>query len=1849
MNKVYKVVWNKARNCYVVASELAKSSSRGTKVVAAVLAVSVMSTLGGDTRAFAAPAVNPAGDGPGVAIGIGSSANNVQGTAVGHNAVAKGAGALAIGLGNVANVGNAIAVGANNIVNTVNSVAVGLNNNLTGNDDLVFGRSNTISAVSAAAFGRENTISNAFGYAMGYKNSIKANNAYALGESNSLSGTGSYVIGKNNKVGGVSAYTVGEGNISTALRATALGYGNRAGGQDAFVGGFNNAVGSTSKNSVVIGQNARVGTTGFKTAAVDPTTGAVTATYNGEVDATDSVVIGNSANVMSLNGVALGRTANVTATGKNGVALGSGASVQKEDGIALGSASVANRAAGSAGWDFATGKASTVTNATWVANKGAVSVGNGSGVTRQITSVAAGSSDTDAVNVAQLKNATNTYIHANGNTAATAVVNSNIGASSATAGAAGKRSVAVGIDAKVQVAADQGVALGASTNVQSVNGIAIGNGANTSAAGVAGVAVGQGASVSVDGGLALGAGSVANRAAGSAGWDFATGKASTVTNTTWVANKGAVSVGNGSGVTRQITGVAAGSSDTDAVNVAQVKGIAKQLTADGVSYFHVNATNAGVDAVANNRGVSSATAGAGGKNSTAAGINAMVQKDAEESTAVGFNANVTKKNAVAVGNRSSVQAEGGSALGYNAQIHADGQNGVAVGSGSYVRFAGGVAVGGGARSTGVKAVAVGSGAVSDGAGSIAVGDTARVASNGYSLTSIAVGKNAYVLNGTGQQEYELGFDKNNWTVSGGLFSSTYTPKDLSRIAGGISVGTNSYARTGSVQIGSHTYTGKMGGINVTDKTNAEANIVNMTTVGSNSFNKGAFSNIMGSYSIATGDFDASGGFNSLMYGGQNFGANVVGSLNSIRSKGMGSESGVANSIIGVANITEKSNGALIFGAGNEIKNSLGRISGSDLMSGAKDVDEMVNNTMKAIRNSEGGGATLAIGGGNKADYTQASQMIGVNNTLTGTSAAVSKYNMINGYKNTAGNVSNVSVIGSENIVENTKTAVLLGDKRKLTAANNSIILGSADQIMTTNKAKVVVLGANANSTVEGGVALGADSVADRISADLASRYIGYDPTKADHSSDTTGTWKSKLAAVSVGAAGKTRQITNVAAGKEDTDAVNVAQLKKLQAGLESSAVHYYSVNDAGRRTNNYNNDGAKGGMALAAGAGATANGTASTVTGSFSRVDGDGVNGFTGGFQGATASAYGAFNTIGAKSGVQFDGVANSIVGVANRTENANAALIFGAGNKVTNSYRDVSLFSALPVAAALKSAIAGNTESMVDALGGLVKDSGGAVLAIGGANTADYALLSKVVGVGNTLTGAAGAESKLNMIDGFGNTGKDINNTTIIGSQNTAEKTNGAVLLGNKRKLTAANNSVILGSADKTMTTDKAKVVVLGANANSTVEGGVALGADSVASTDKGVAGYDPATKAGSTDASATWKSTAAAVSVGDKAQGITRQITNVAAGTEDTDAVNVAQLKKLQETVNNTAGEAAKHSTVVAGDYVQVVEGTNAAGGKEYTISGPQLTSADGTVKITDKVENGKKVGYNLSVDTSAISGEISKGMNFAGDTGAAVNKKLGETLAIKGGATELTEGNIGVEAKDGALNVKLAKNVKGVETLEVKEKITVGETVIGKDSVTTKEIKAGDTTVNNDGMKINNGPSITKDNVDMNNQQIHNVKEGTASSDAATVGQVRNITDRLGGRVDKVGAGAAALAALHPVDFDADDKLDIAAGWGNYRGENALALGAFYRPDERTLFSIGGTFGNGENMVNAGFTFKLDRRAENGGIRPITSKAALVKKVETLTADNAAMKNKIDTMESEMKELKEIIAKMAGSANK
>lgn len=191
------------------------------------------------------------------------------------------------------------------------------------------------------------------------------------------------------------------------------------------------------------------------------------------------------------------------------------------------------------------------------------------------------------------------------------------------------------------------------------------------------------------------------------------------------------------------------------------------------------------------------------------------------------------------------------------------------------------------------------------------------------------------------------------------------------------------------------------------------------------------------------------------------------------------------------------------------------------------------------------------------------------------------------------------------------------------------------------------------------------------------------------------------------------------------------------------------------------------------------------------------------------------------------------------------------------------------------------------------------------------------------------------------------------------------------------------------------------------------------------------------------------------------------------------------------------------------------------------------------------------------------------------------------------------------------------------------------ISVDSVT-----AGDTTITDKGLEIKDGPSVTKDGIDAGGKKITGVAKGEADTDAVNYGQLKetnnhidrvenqvvsntNRINQLGSRVNKVGAGAAALAALHPMDFDPDDKLTFSAGYGNYGGENAAAIGAYYRPDEKVMFSIGGTVGNGENMVNAGVSFSLDR-------------------TNHVSNSRTAMAREILDLRAEVTELKAMVAK-------
>lgn len=351
------------------------------------------------------------------AVGKNAKTTGESALAVGYDSIADADGAMAVGNGNKAMAGGSLAVGARNIAQGMGGLAIGENNTAEGDGSAAVGHSNKVHAMGTYAFGLQNAVWKMYSQAYGMNNIVSEANSFAYGNSN--------------QVGSMNSFAFGGGNLNTARWAVTVGNTNKVGGEHSFAAGFYNTIGSTSKDAVAIGQNARVGVSNFNVATtIDPTTGKITAVYNGEVDATNSVAIGHEANVMALNSVALGENTGVTKDGKNGTAIGGEASVKAENGtaagfkatvraksgvalgassfvdaeggIALGRNSVAERKSGRAGYDFTTGAVSTVNDSTWKATDGAVSVGS-SANTRQITGVAAGTEDTDAVNVAQIK------------------------------------------------------------------------------------------------------------------------------------------------------------------------------------------------------------------------------------------------------------------------------------------------------------------------------------------------------------------------------------------------------------------------------------------------------------------------------------------------------------------------------------------------------------------------------------------------------------------------------------------------------------------------------------------------------------------------------------------------------------------------------------------------------------------------------------------------------------------------------------------------------------------------------------------------------------------------------------------------------------------------------------------------------------------------------------------------------------------------------------------------------------------------------------------------------------------------------------------------------------------------------------------------------------------------------------------------------------------------------------------------------------------------------------------------------------------------------------------------------
>lgn len=634
--------------------------------------------------------------------------------------------------------------------------------------------------------------------------------------------------------------------------------------------------------------------------------------------------------------------------------------------------------------------------------------------------------------------------------------------------------------------------------------------------------------------------------------------------------------------------------------------------------------------------------------------------------------------------------------------------------------------------------------------------------------------------------------------------------------------------------------------------------------------------------------------------------------------------------------------------------------------------------------------------------------------------------------------------------------------------------------------------------------------------------------------------------------------------------------------------------------------------ATTVGANSFTNGAFATNTGTYNIIS----SGYTGGrfsnpAKNLGATINGSLNSIESKTANStYSGVANSIVGTANRTFNSNGSLIMGAGNEITNS---VTYLSGTPDDG-------GNSaKELAEKLRTAVRDAngGGATMALGGGNKADYTLRTSMIGINNTVTGTNGAKSADNLVMGVGNTASNVQHLTAIGSKNTVSDANNTVIVGDNRKVTGANNSVIIGSSDAETTTTVNDAVAIGHNTEVSAEGGVALGSKSKATVAAGAAGYDISTKAASTDTSSTWKATASAVSVGDVANDVTRQITSVAAGTNDTDAVNVAQLKKVETKISTVEADAKKHTTVVAGDNTTVTSGTNANGGAEYKVAVNkdlvEMSSAN-FGKATDDVRARIDKDSARFFNGSENIGVTPKGIQIENtDTLEQANFTKYGMYASEGSKTIYYTTN-GISAGDQIIN-NVKAGVADTDAVNVSQLKRVQDQIAASTQVTT--VTAGDhikvtPTVN--GNTHDYKVSLADDIAGQITNNTTNINKNTND-----IKNIKGDLSKIDKRVDKSVAGAAALAALHPLDFDPDAKWDFAAGYGHYRSGNAAALGAFYRPNEDVQLSVGSTVGSDETVFNAGLSVKVGAHSGVSRSRVAIGKEVLALK-KTVAEQNA-----------------------------
>ena len=1393
------------------------------------------------------------------------------------------------------------------------------------------------------------------------------------------------------------------------------------------------------------------------------------------------------------------------------------------------------------------------------------------------------------------------------------------------------------------------------------------------------VILGSEANAEKDGGVALGADSVASVDKDIAGYDPSTKLASANTSAAWKATHAAVSVGNGSTATRQITGVAAGTNDTDAVNVAQLKAIA-----GGTGSIHFVSVKGGNASSVNYNND-------GAKETGAIAIGANAEATANSAVAMGFNAQSNGSGSIVIGESSGLipdASKRGASKGNSSIIigtenvdkggtkeHAGSNDGI-LGSNNTIQESNGAFVTGAFNHVsdsyqfgqlsaseqqklaqamadgkplgkyigkwGSHVFVTGDGNTVSQGMNVTISGSQNTVENSKSQTVIGdsnkiTDRNAGTVSGKQEERTknvsDLVIGKGNKIEGNSTYMKGYESltvignnNEMVNPGAGIVIGDNQKvgAIRESVVIGSMTPEEKAD----SDIRQKHASVVVGYHAQSGTRDGGGMNVALGHGAKAYGWQETVTGIKSIVEAGDSgydgYLASVYGGLNTVASNKADQNDGMANTVVGTLNKTEGANGALVFGAGNSVTHSFGTAptdedgnsmnehwSNAILFGGQGYASETGQSGHDEIRKamglamSTGGGSVVTMGNGNTSDYAVHSQIIGSGNILTGTANTPSINNTINGYGNTGRNVERVSMMGTGNNMSGSTADVVIGDYHHMDGGKNNVILGSMAtekkivektytmkdasgnvilekkyKVMenvpikshTANISNAVMLGYNTDVEKDGGVAIGADSVA---SVDKGA--AGYDPSTDTASADTSATWKATAAAVSVGkaatptSAAVTRQITNVAAGTQDTDAVNVAQLKKVQAAAGAAKVHYYSAKSTKTGAgSNYDNDGAEAEDSIVLGISSSSKGVNSIVLGNNNKL---------------TGVKNGRNNSIVAGQNLDVEGVHNAVFGTDYNNYDHKLTKVFGEQNTVIGLGNLVGYTAEKDPSDPTKWIYTKNSSgSDQNVAVGMTNTANGGSVVVGTSSEAEN--LGVSFGHGNKVIGSN---------SGGGQRGLALGNyLTVKGEEAVAVGTNASA---------TADWAIAMGKNSKA---EKETAMAFGYDSHAKANHGVALGAWSVADTAAGVSGYDPSTQAASTDTSAAWKSTLGAVSVGDKTEGYTRQITNVAAGTQDTDAVNVAQLKKA------VAGAADGNDTLVSGS-------------NGLSLSGKTLS-----MSVKDTAGNEVKG----SVDLSAIAGQIDTNTTYT--MSGTQNADNTTTIALKG--SDGKENKVTVATKDTRNTVKAGENVTldtAANTFGGTE-YTVNVKADGKVENGSTKIVSGNTVYHETHVK-NDGNYVKKENSAGDNLTILDKQVGKNTTNITNLG---NTINNLDNRISKVGAGAAALAALHPLDFDPDDKWDIAAGFGNYRNASAAAVGLFYRPNERTMMSLGWTMGDDRNMINAGVSVKLGR----GDVYTRYSKVEMANQIKDLKEKNDKMQAENKEMRSELDELKAQVAALA-----